>query len=285
MFDLEAYLKEKKRIIDAALDNEMPGENVPPFLLHKAMRYSVFSGGKRLRPIICLAAAEAVGASTEAAILPSLAVELLHTYTLIHDDLPCMDDDDLRRGKPTCHIVYGEANAVLAGDALQALAFEVLTKVVVPPPYPPNQLVAELAHAAGSRGVVGGQVEDIAVDDKPTIDIAEYVHLHKTADLFRTAARIGSIAGGAEKREMEALTEYGMNLGLAFQIADDLLDATSADDEKREKMTCLSVYAPEKARERADKLSNKAISAIGDLDKTFTEPLIALAKFAIERKY
>ncbi len=287
MFDLEIYLKKRKDIIDSALEAEMPDEDVPPALLHKAMRYSVFSGGKRLRPILCLAVAEAVGGAIESAVCAASAIELLHTYTLVHDDLPCMDDDDLRRGKPTCHKVYGVANAVLVGDALQARAFEVVAKARVPSPYPPNQLIVELASAAGSCGVVGGQLEDIAASDgKPTTaKTIEFIHLHKTAVLFRAATRMGAIAGGAGDRDLEALTEYGVNLGLAFQIADDLLDVPNTDGATPKETTCLSVYGPDEARKKADKLARKSVEAIGGLDKTRTEPLIAVAKYVVERTH
>lgn len=279
MLDIEAYLKERRDIINAALDAEMPGEDVSPTLLHKAMRYSI-TGGKRLRPALCLTAAEAVGASLESALIPALAVELLHTYTLIHDDLPCMDNDDLRRGQPASHVKFGEANAVLAGDALQALAFEVLARASVPPAYPSNQLFLELSHAAGSRGVVGGQVEDIAAGNgKPGADVIEYIHLHKTADLFRAAVRMGGIAGDAGKKELEALTEYAVNLGLAFQITDDLLDS-----DKQDKAAYPAIYGPEGASERAETLIDKAVSAVQKIGNTRTEPLIAIARYVIERK-
>ncbi|MFH1477554.1 MAG: polyprenyl synthetase family protein [Verrucomicrobiota bacterium] len=158
MFDLQRYLDNKIRLINTALDRRMPGETERPTALHKAMRYSVFAGGKRLRPLLCLAAAEAWGPAGDTALTAALAIEILHTYTLIHDDLPSMDNDALRRGRPTLHIVVGEANAILAGDALLTLAFEWLAETSAPPPYPPNQLSMELARAAGSRGVVGGPV-------------------------------------------------------------------------------------------------------------------------------
>lgn len=280
MFDLQSYLAERRRLIDTALDRELPGEDVPSGLLHKVMRYSVLSAGKRLRSILCLAAAEAVGGPSEEALLPALAVELLHTYTLIHDDLPCMDNDDFRRGKPACHVVFGEANAVLAGDALQALAFELLAGVRGGSRYGPNQLVIELARAAGSRGVVGGQVEDIAGrEGEPGADIIEYIHLHKTADLFRAAVRMGGMAGNAGEDELGALTEYGVNIGLAFQIADDVLD-----EKKKGELTCLSVYGPEAAGKKAEELAGKAISVVEKAGNIRGEPLIALARFVVERR-
>ena len=287
MFNLKTYLSGKTGIIEAALDAEMPPRGAQPAILHTAMRYSVFSGGKRIRPILCLGAAEAVGGNSRNALLPAMAVELLHTYTLIHDDLPCMDDDDLRRGKPTCHVVFGEANAILTGDALQALAFETLAKAKPPSRYPPNQLMLELAHAAGSLGVVGGQVEDLAFDARHAkANFMRFIHLHKTADLFRAAVRMGAIAGNATKSELEALTEYGVNFGLAFQIADDLLDATAAAKPGRRKAgetNCVSVYGHAAARKKANAHVRKAMSALKHIRKGGAEPLIAVLRFAVDR--
>lgn len=287
MFDLKKYMVQRCKLIDEAIESNMPKESVQPAVLHKAMRYSVFSGGKRLRPILCLAAAEAVNGRLEDAILPALAVEYLHTYTLIHDDLPCMDDDDLRRGKPTSHKVFGEANAVLAGDALQTFAFETLAAAQVPAGYAPNQLVLELAHAAGSRGVIGGQVEDLAAQAKPTREMVEYVHMHKTAVLFRAAVRMGGIAAGAGKTDLAALTDYGVNLGMAFQITDDILDAApqpKAGEDPHE-LTCLSVYSVEESRKKAEAHIARAVAAASKLPReTGSTPLVALAKLVLERK-
>lgn len=298
MFDLKEYLDVRRKIIDAALDKELPGDDLPPALLHKAMRYSVFSGGKRLRPIICTASAEAVGAPCEAAIKPAVALELFHAYTLIHDDLPCMDDDKFRRGKPTCHVMFGEANAVLAGDALQALAFEALAKADGLSRYPISRLVGELARAGGSRGVVGGQVEDIAIaDGKADANMIEYVHTHKTACLFRAAAALGGMAGDAEEDQLGALAEYGLNLGMAFQIADDLLDAaadttdacasveSALPDGKNKSVSCscLSVYGVQGAKQRAEQFITKSISAVRKLNGPGVEPLVAIARYVVER--
>jgi geranylgeranyl diphosphate synthase type II len=287
--DLESYFKERKAIVDAALDTEMPAQDVPPQLLHKAMRYCVFPGGKRIRPVICLAAAEAVRGSVETALLPALALELLHTYTLVHDDLPCMDDDNTRRGKPTCHVAFGEANAILVGDALQAMAFAVLAKTPVSSSYTHRQLVAELSHAAGSQGVVGGQVEDLAVgNERPTADMIELIHRHKTADLFSASARLGGITGSADENEMGLLTAYGLNLGLAFQVVDDLLDANERDggpkgDDRKKNLSCLSVYSPEEALGKAQALVDTAVVAAERLEGPGVGPLIALARFVVER--
>ena len=224
MFDLQHYLDNNIQLINTALDQRLPAETERPAALHKAMRYSVFTGGKRLRPILCLAAAEAVGQATarglanDTLLAAALAIEILHTYTLIHDDLPSMDDDTLRRGQPTLHIVAGEANAILAGDALLTLAFEWLAEVRTPSPYPPNQLSLELARAAGSRGVVGGQVADLAAEGQAAdADTVDYINRHKTAALLRASVRMGGVAAGAGARNLAALTAYGDAIGLTFQ--------------------------------------------------------------------
>ena len=257
------------------------------------MRYSVLAGGKRLRPILCLAAAEAVGGKEKLAIIPALATEVLHTYTLIHDDLPCMDDDDLRRGKPTSHVVFGEANAILAGDALLTLAFEWMARAVPPKPYASNQLILELACAAGNRGVIAGQIEDLASEGKKTnAATVHYIHMHKTAVLLRAAVRIGGICGGAGKGELSALGNYGENAGLAFQITDDILNETSSrekmgkaagSDRKRGKMTYVAVHGLEKAKKMARQLAGEAVESLQSL-KGNTEPLKAVVEYIIARK-
>jgi len=237
------------------------------------MRYSVMAGGKRLRPVLCLAACEAVGAAADAALLPGLAIEILHTYTLIHDDLPCMDDDDLRRGKPTCHVKFGEATALLAGDALLTLAFEWLAEVAPAAPSSAAQLALELARAAGSQGVIGGQVEDLAAEGQP-VDAArlDYIHRHKTAALIRAAVRMGGLCGGATPAQLDALTRYGEASGLAFQIADDILNATSY----------VAVHGLERSRARAGVLVREAIAAIEHLPGDIA-PLRALAEHSVSR--
>ena len=296
MFDLQGYLIERQRQVESWLEASMPAETTPPAVLHQAMRYSVFSGGKRLRPVLCMAAAEAVGARTDAARLPAVAVELLHTYTLVHDDLPCMDDDELRRGKPTCHIAFGEANAVLAGDALQTLAFEVLAQAQPPSRYPPAQLIAELAAAAGSRGVVGGQVEDLAASERGGVSLehVEFIHEHKTADLFRASLRMGAIAGDATAADLRDLSDYGACIGRAFQVVDDLIDAAddSATDApctaqprnpERGSLTCLSVLTKGKARNLAVRLIGDAKRAVASFPPARVEPLLALADFVLSR--
>jgi len=334
MFELQHYLDNNIRLINAALDRQLPAETERPAVLHKAMRYSVFAGGKRLRPILCLAAAEA-GVPAEAsglatasvlaeagvpanlpaptvlrhsasrrrerlrqagdtALAAALAIEILHTYTLIHDDLPSMDDDTLRRGKPTLHVVVGEANAILAGDALLTLAFEWLAEVRAPPPYPPNQLSLELARAAGSRGVVGGQIEDLAAEGRPADpDTVDYINRHKTAALLRASVRMGGIAAGAGDKDLAALTAYGDAIGLVFQIVDDILNETSTaialgkavgSDRERGKMTYVAVHGLAAARERARQLTEDAVTALQPLPGN-REPLTALARWMTERTY
>ncbi|MCX6992176.1 MAG: polyprenyl synthetase family protein [Kiritimatiellaeota bacterium] len=305
MFDLQHYLDNNIQLINTALDRRLPAETERPAALHKAMRYSVFSGGKRLRPVLCLAAAEAslqanlpaperLRQAGDTALTAALAIEILHTYTLIHDDLPSMDDDTLRRGQPTLHIVAGEANAILAGDALLTLAFEWLAELHAPPPYPPNQLSLELAHAAGSRGVVGGQAEDLAAEGRAADpDTVDYIHRHKTAALLRAAVRMGGITAGAGDSALAALTAYGDAIGLAFQIVDDILNETSTaatlgkaagSDRQHGKMTYVAVHGLATARERARQLTEDAMTALLPLSGN-REPLTALARWMIERTY
>jgi len=293
MFDLQTYLRERKAIVDGELDARLPPVKERPTTLHEAMRYSVLGGGKRFRPILCMAATEAVGEDHRKALLPALAIEILHTYTLIHDDLPAMDNDELRRGQPTCHVKFGEANAILAGDALLTLAFQWIAESSPAKPFSVARLVVELADASGSRGIIGGQVEDIAAEGKePDPETVEYIHLHKTAELIRSALRIGAMVGGAETKELDALTMYGCNLGLAFQITDDILNATSTSetlgktvgsDYVREKMTYLSLYGVEGARKRAEELIDQAVSELDKLNGS-TEPLKAIAEFVLARE-
>jgi geranylgeranyl diphosphate synthase type II len=277
MLKLSDYIAQHQAAVEAALDAALPLETANPQKLHAAMRYSVLSGGKRLRPILCLAAAECVGAAVDQAIAPAIAVELLHTYTLIHDDLPCMDDDDERRGKPTSHRVFGEANAILAGDALQALAFEMAAQS----PAAPHLVVRELAKAAGSHGVVGGQVADIAAGETLTREELEFIHQHKTADLFRAAIRMGAIAGDASEAQLDALTCYGANIGLAFQVIDDILDA---DDPEDDSCSCIGLYGIQKAKALAEALTSDAIDALAGFGKQ-ADPLVAIAQHMLERTY
>ncbi len=293
MFDLNPYLERRRLAVEAGLELQMPSELTRPAILHKAMRYSVMAGGKRLRPILCMAACEAAGGQPESALLPGLAIEILHTYTLIHDDLPCMDDDTLRRGRPTSHVVFGEANALLAGDALLTLAFEWLAGTQAPHPYPPNQLALELAQASGSQGVIGGQVEDLSAEGHdPDADLVDYIHRNKTAALIRAAVRMGGICAGATPAMLEALSRYGECAGLAFQIADDILNVTSSaeqlgkpigNDAELKKLTYVAVHGLKASQEKAARLIDDAVAAVRELPGDAL-PLIALAEFTIKRR-
>lgn len=294
MFDLKAFLECRRHSVEMELDRMLPAETTRPTVLHQAMRYSVMAGGKRLRPILCLAACEAVEGDPKNALLPGLAIEILHTYTLIHDDLPCMDDDALRRGRPTSHVVFGEANALLAGDALLTLAFEWLSRTTPPPPYQTSQLVFELATASGSQGVIGGQVEDLAAEGRVAdADLVDYIHRHKTAALLRASVRMGGLCGGASPAALQALTEYGECAGLAFQIADDILNVTATaeqlgkpvgNDEALKKLTYVAVHGLDASRKKADALVTRATDAIRSLAGDPT-PLIALAEYTVKRAW
>ena len=287
-FNLATYLSEEKVRVESMLHKTMPTEDTRPIDLHKAMRYAIFTGGKRIRPILCLAACKAVCGDSSPAIPPAMAIEVLHTYTLVHDDLPCMDDDDERRGKPTVHIAFGEANAVLTGDALQALAFELIGNSNTTPAQT-VMLIKELAAAAGSQGVVGGQVEDLAAIGQSDKELIHWIHLHKTADLFYAATRMGGIAANATEAELTALGEYGKSLGLAFQIIDDILDEepnesdTPANNRQNNETTCLAAHTPAEAKVLAKDYINMAISALNRLPNDNIEPLKAVAEFVINR--
>lgn len=232
---LAIYLRERRRLVEGALARSLPAASVRPATIHKAMRYSLLAGGKRLRPILTLAASEAVGtggARTLANALPAAcAAELIHTYSLIHDDLPCMDDDDLRRGRPTSHTVFGEGVAVLAGDALLTRAFGMLAEVRPPSRYPLSVLVKEAATAAGSLQLIAGQVADLEAEGKkPRLPEVRFIHERKTAAMIILSLRLGAMTANATPGELESLTEFGAALGLAFQIIDDILDVTQSSE-------------------------------------------------------
>ena len=293
--DLKSYLRERRELIDRTLDQLLPREQDYPERLHSAMRYSLFAGGKRLRPILTLAGCEAVGGVLEYALPMACAMEMIHTYSLIHDDLPAMDNDDMRRGVATNHKVFGEAAAILAGDALLTHAF-----YVIPDPASSSvddgkrlQIVREIAGAAGSMGMVGGQAVDILSEGKETIDlpILEYIHTHKTGALIRTAVRVGAIVGGADEREMQDLTEYGEKIGLAFQITDDLLDLLGDEkrlgkqvgsDLKKGKKTYPAVYGIKESESRARELMESAVDALSQFDHR-ADPLREIARYMVER--
>ncbi len=273
--DGRAYLLEQQSRIGAALEAALPPVSEPPEALHRAMRHLFFPAGKCLRPALVIASAEAVGGAASRALPLAVAVELVHTYSLIHDDLPCMDDDATRRGRPAVHVAFGEATAVLAGDALLALAFEVLARA---PGDAPLLLVAsaELARAAGSRELVGGQVLDLAFAGSDAASI-EDVHARKSAALIAACTAGGALLGGADARRVEALRRFGRKLGIAFQIADDLLDADQADG-----CTLLAALPPEAARQRAEALLCEAESETLELGEA-ASPLRLLARYAVRR--
>ena len=279
MFDLESYLNTMRNTAETALNAVLPATGQRPEKLVEAMRYSVLSGGKRIRPVLCMASAEAAGGDAACAQAPAAAVELLHAYTLVHDDLPCMDDDDERRGKPTVHIVYGEANAVLVGDALQALAFDTLTKANLPAQII-TALIAELSRAAGWNGVIGGQWEDVAESETTDIKTVEYVHQHKTADLFVAAIRMGAIAAQADDATLTQLTTFANALGVAFQVIDDLLDAD--ESHPSQELSCLSVMSAAQARTKANDLTTRAMQALEQIGSS-TIPLAAIAERMLHR--
>lgn len=288
MNEFQAYLQNAKQAVETALDEMLPRGDVPPADLHSAMRYSVLGGGKRLRGILCMASCEAVGGMRESARSPAAALEILHAYTLVHDDLPAMDDDDLRRGKPSTHRKFGEAEAILAGDALLTFAFELLAWAETGV----TRMVAELARAAGSRGVIGGQYEDISCDeDKNDPGKLEYIHTHKTADLIAAACKLGGLAGEGREEEIAALGNYGSEIGLAFQIVDDVLDETSTTDKlgkpigsdrDNSKVTAVSFYGLEQSRKRARNLVESAKSRLSILSGDVAN-LVSLADLVLSR--
>jgi geranylgeranyl diphosphate synthase type II len=293
--DITSYLSKKKAVVDKALDKLVPPAKMFPTSVHEAMRYSLFAGGKRVRPILAIAAAEALGARSSGLLPLAGALELIHTYSLIHDDLPAMDDDDFRRGRPTCHKVYGEAVAILAGDGLLNRAFEVLSDPRRTNAVPANRLVAiikEISAASGVLGMVGGQVVDMESEgreiDFPTL---EYIHTHKTGALIRASVRVGALYAKASEKRLRALTRYGELAGLSFQIVDDILDITGKREEigknigsdlKKGKRTFPSFFGLEGSRLRAKEVGDKAIDALRDFDHK-ADPLRELAKYIVNR--
>ncbi len=301
--DLEAYLTARTRQVDAALQELLPPEDAFPSVVHRAMRYSVFAGGKRLRPLLVIAAAEAVGGTAEAVMPTACAVELIHTYSLIHDDLPSMDNSPTRRGRPTCHVVFGEAVAVLAGDALHALAFELLART--PPAVPAAtvvQVVLEIARSIGTEGMVGGQVLDLLGERReglPPIPAwpqdlgvaVRDIHVRKTAALIRACVRAGALLSGAAPPELEALSAYGQRIGLAFQIIDDVLDEVGEParlgkevqrDALASKLTFPAVHGVEGSRAIAAALTEEAVRALAPLGER-ARVLAELAPWLLRR--
>lgn len=292
---LDEYLKGRKKIVDEALDRYLPGEDTFPSSIFKSVRYSVFAGGKRIRPILCMGSAEAVGGNIEEVLPVACALELIHTYSLIHDDLPVMDDDDYRRGKLTNHKVFGEDIAILAGDALLTEAFRLMSKKEFAGKTPPDRLlsvISDISEAAGFLGMVGGQIVDIQSEGKKVgEETLNYIHTHKTGAMITTSIRAGAIISGAGNNEIDALSDYGRHIGLAFQIADDILDVEGnqetlgkdiGSDRKRGKVTFPAIFGMEKSRKKARDLVNKALADIAQFDSR-AEPLRMIATYIIER--
>ena len=293
--DIKAYLSKKRAVVDKALEALVPPAKTYPAKVFEAMRYSLFAGGKRVRPILAIASAEALGANTTGLLPIAGTLELVHTYSLIHDDLPAMDDDDFRRGRQTCHKVYGEAMAILAGDGLLNLAFEVLSDTRRLRTVPAQRLVAiirEISQASGVFGMVGGQVVDMESEgrdvDFPTL---EYIHTHKTGALIRASVRVGALYAKASEKRLKALTRYGEMVGLAFQIADDILDIVGKREEigkdvgsdlKKGKKTFPSFYGIAESRQRANEVAGHAVAALKDFDRK-ADPLRELAKYIVTR--
>jgi len=294
--DLKKYIKDRCEIIDRALNAFLPQEDELPFSLHSAMRYSVFAGGKRIRPVLLLAASDAVGGDSETAMPAACAMEMIHTYSLIHDDLPAMDDDDFRRGRQTNHKVYGEAVAILAGDALLTEAFVLLTNPSFLKIDAARMLavIREISFCAGSHGMVGGQVVDMESEGKDNIELAtvQYIHTHKTGALIKASVKSGAILGGATDEELSALTRYGEAIGLAFQIADDILDIEgtteelgkdAGSDQARGKATYPAIMGLSDARRRASELVEMALESLQTFDEK-ADPLREIARYIVARK-
>jgi len=293
--ELKEYLHDRSTLVDQALDHWLPGEDIWPRSLHQSMRYSVFAGGKRLRPILMMAASEAVGGTAQQVMHAACAMEMIHTYSLVHDDLPAMDDDDFRRGRPTNHKTYGEATAILAGDALLTEAFRLLANADA------NRLIAPatvlrvielVARYAGSQGMVGGQVVDMESEGKeidfPTL---EYIHTHKTGGLILASVQAGALLGGGNEEQIAALTRFGGAAGLAFQIADDILDIVGdqtelgkdvGSDQARGKATYPALLGLEEARQRANELCDIAVESLTPLGAA-AETLQLLARYIVNR--
>ena len=290
---LPSFFEEDRLAVDAQLEKLMPAENTEPNTIHTAMRYSVFAGGKRIRPILCLEAARVFQPDVAAALYPGCAIEFIHTYSLIHDDLPALDNDDLRRGKPTCHKKFGEATAILAGDALLTLAFETIAVASVSPERR-VAMVTEIASAAGTvNGMVGGQVADLEAEGKPVgPEMLEYIHRSKTAALIRASITAGALCMGAPPEDVARLRRFGETIGWAFQVTDDILDVeessqalgkTAGKDLAQQKATYPSVFGLERSHQIAKELAGKGISEVAAYGER-ADRLRAVAEFLVHRR-
>ena len=291
--NLPGFFNEDLELVDAALQRFLPEENAPPPSIHRAMRYSVFAGGKRVRPILCMEAARIFSSDVTAALHPACAIEFIHTYSLIHDDLPALDDDDLRRGKPTCHKKFGVAIAILAGDALLTLAFETLGKAPVDAELR-AAMVTEVAASAGTvNGMVGGQVADLEAEGKNVgPEMLEYIHKAKTAALIRASITAGAICAGATQKDVARLRHFGETIGWAFQVTDDILDVeesstalgkTAGKDIAQQKATYPAVFGLERSHEIATELSSNAIADLAVYGERATR-LREIAEFLVRRR-
>lgn len=295
MFDLNHYLDEKRQTVNAALDR-LCRDSEKPSRIVQAMRYSLMAGGKRLRPVLCLATAEAAGGVADAALVPACALEMIHTYSLIHDDLPAMDDDDLRRGRPTNHIQFDDATALLAGDALLTLAFEVLAAEAEGGGGDPARgvrIIREIAAAAGCRGMIEGQMRDLAAEGV-MLDMASLEEMHslKTGALIRASVTVGAISANADTDRIQALIRYAGRIGLAFQVTDDILNVEGdprvmgkavGTDKYRQKSTYPALLGLEGSRRFSHQLIQEALTALEGFDEK-TDPLRAIAKYILDRK-
>jgi geranylgeranyl diphosphate synthase type II len=290
---LPEFFEADRVLVDAQLDRLLPGESVQPPSIHQAMRYSVFAGGKRIRPILCLETARIFETEVSPALLPGCAIEFIHTYSLIHDDLPSLDNDDLRRGKPTCHKKFGEATAILAGDALLTLAFETVAATPVPAERR-VAMVAEISTAAGTvNGMVGGQVADLEAEGKRVgPETLEYIHRSKTAALIRASITAGALCAGVGTDDVARLRRFGETIGWAFQVTDDILDVeessaalgkTAGKDMAQAKATYPAVYGLERSHEIANELAGKAIAELQPYGAR-AERLRAIAEFLVLRR-
>ena len=291
---LADFFSRGRTLIDAKLEELLPAESQEPVAVHSAIRWSVFAGGKRFRPLLLLAAGETLGAGSAQLLATACALEMIHTYSLIHDDLPSMDNDELRRGRPTCHIRFGEATAILAGDALQSLAFQTIAEDKTLDDQRRLKLITELAHAAGTpAGMVAGQALDLEAETRQVSGAElEQSHSLKTGALIRAAARCGAFIANAGAAELDLVTRYAAQLGLLFQITDDLLDVTATaealgktpgKDARSSKATFPGIYGLEATRERAREVHQEALAALAELDRP-TAQLRAIANFILERK-
>ena len=286
-------MEESKKLVDSFLERLLPGRDESPSTIHKAMRHSVFAGGKRVRPILVLASGQSLDGDKDVLLQLGAAIEMMHTYSLIHDDLPALDNDDLRRGQPTCHKVFGEAIAILAGDALMTRCYQVLADLPNIQDSAKIRIVSEIAFATGTvDGMIGGQVVDLESEGKPIdAQILEYIHHSKTGALLTACVRCGAIAAGAKPSELNMLSEFGSKIGLVFQIVDDILDVTSSSetlgktagkDEKVKKATYPALYGIEASRKKARELAGDALKCIESFGEQ-ANALRSLAQFIVSR--